>query len=83
MKIAIGSDHGGHELKEMIVNYLQANGHEIVNCGCDSLESVDYPDFAENVCFEVRSGVCEGGILICGTGISLFFASGTQRSLPK
>ena len=75
MKIAIGSDHGGYELKELVIGYLQSNGHEVVNCGCDSHDSVDYPDFAEKVCFEVRSGVCEGGILICGTGIGMSIAA--------
>lgn len=75
MKIAIGSDHGGYELKELILKYLQDNGHEPVDCGCHSLESVDYPDFAEKVCFEVRSNVCEAGILICGTGIGMSIAA--------
>ena len=75
MKIAIGSDHGGFELKELVVTYLRENDHEVLDCGCDSLESVDYPDFAEKVCFEVRSGVCEAGILICGTGIGMSIAA--------
>lgn len=81
MKIAIGCDHGGYELKEQIVSYLQENGHEVINCGCDSLDSVDYPDFAEKVCFEVRSEVCDGGILICGTGIGMSIAANRYRDI--
>ena len=81
MKLAIGSDHGGFELKELIVNYLQEIGHEVMDCGCDSLESVDYPDFSEKVCFEVRSGVCEGGILICGTGIGMSIAANRYKDI--
>ena len=49
MKIAIGSDHGGYELKELIADYLHSNGHEVADCGCNSLDSVYYPDFAEKV----------------------------------
>ena len=81
MKIAIGSDHGGFELKGLIVDYLQQEGHEVMDCGCDSLESVDYPDFAEKVCFEVRSGVCEAGILICGTGIGMSIAANRYKDI--
>ena len=81
MKIAIGSDHGGFELKELIVGYLQDNSHEVIDCGCHSLKSVDYPDFAEKVCSEVRSGTCDGGILICGTGIGMSIAANRYRDI--
>ena len=69
MKIAIGSDHGGYELKDLVMSYLQNNGHDVTDCGCTSLDSVDYPDFAEKVCSEVRSGSCDAGILICAKAV--------------
>lgn len=81
MKIAIGSDHGGYELKELIADYLHSNGHEVADCGCNSLDSVDYPDFAEKVCSEVRSSSCEAGILICGTGIGMSIAANRYRDI--
>lgn len=81
MKIAIGSDHGGYELKELVVNFLQDNGHEVKDCGCNSPDSVDYPDFAEKVCAEVRNSSCEGGILICGTGIGMSIAANRYRDI--
>lgn len=81
MKIAIGSDHGGYELKELVVSYLQNDGHVVTDCGCTSLDSVDYPDFAEKVCSNVRSGICDAGILICGTGIGMSIAANRYRDI--
>ena len=81
MKIAIGSDHGGYELKELVVSYLQNNGHYVTDCGCTSLDSVDYPDFSEKVCSEVRNGACDAGILICGTGIGMSIAANRYRDI--
>ncbi len=81
MKIAIGSDHGGYELKKLVVNYLQVNGHDVADCGSHSLESVDYPDFADQVCNEVRSGKSDAGILICGTGIGMSIAANRYRDI--
>lgn len=81
MKIAIGSDHGGYDLKELVVSYLKENDHEVVDCGCDSLDSVDYPDFAEKVCEKVSGGSCEAGILICGTGIGMSIAANRHRDI--
>ncbi|MCK5878318.1 MAG: RpiB/LacA/LacB family sugar-phosphate isomerase, partial [Holophagae bacterium] len=56
MKIAIGSDHGGFPLKEIVKSYLQENGHDVTDLGCFSSESVDYPDFALKVAEKVASG---------------------------
>jgi ribose 5-phosphate isomerase B len=81
VKIAIGSDHGGYELKDLIISYLQNNGHDVTDCGCTSLVSVDYPDFAKKVCSEVRSGSCDAGILICGTGIGMSIAANRYRDI--
>ncbi|HER62860.1 MAG TPA: ribose 5-phosphate isomerase B [Desulfobacteraceae bacterium] len=81
MKIAIGSDHGGFELKRLVVGYLQDNGHKVTDCGCHSHDSVDYPDFAEHVCNELRNGSSEAGILICGTGIGMSIAANRHRDI--
>ncbi len=81
LKIAIGSDHGGYDLKRLIVSYLKDQGGEVVDVGCHSLESVDYPDFAELVCEQVQSGTCPGGILICGTGIGMSIAANRYRDI--
>ena len=71
MKIAIGNDHGGVELKRHLVQYLEGKGFEVVNFGSDVTESTDYPIYAERVSKAVVSGECDRGILICGTGIGI------------
>ena len=71
MKIAIGNDHVGVELKQHLVDYLSAKGHEIVNFGTDTAASTDYPIYAERVSRAVVSGECDKGILICGTGLGI------------
>ena len=71
MKIAIGNDHVGVELKQHLVDYLSAKGHEIVNFGTDTAASTDYPIYAERVSRAVVSGECDRGILICGTGLGI------------
>ncbi len=81
MKIAIGSDHGGFELKGAVITFLQDLGHEVVDQGCFSEESVDYPDFADKVCQMVGQGGCERGILICGTGIGMSIAANRHREI--
>jgi ribose 5-phosphate isomerase B len=81
VKIAIGCDHGGFQLKEEIVVLLGQLGHEVVNVGTDSLESVNYPDFAEAVCAAITDGGCERGILICGTGIGMSMAANRHRQI--
>lgn len=71
MKIAIGSDHGGFLLKEEIKKYLLSNKYEVIDFGCDSLESVDYPVFARKVSESVASKECDYGVLICTTGVGM------------
>lgn len=75
MKIVIGSDHAGFALKEEVKSHLQAKGWEVIDCGTDSEESVDYPDFAAKVAQSICDGICEKGILICGTGIGISIAA--------
>lgn len=67
--IAIGADHGGFALKERIAFRLREAGWEVTDCGTDSHESVDYPDFAHEVARKVASGECRWGIIIDGAGI--------------
>lgn len=69
--IAIGSDHGGFALKQELLAYLKELGYEYNDMGCYDENSVDYPDIAEKVCFEVTSGNAQLGILVCGTGIGM------------
>lgn len=75
MRIAIGNDHGGVELKNHIAEYVRKMGHEVMNFGSDSTQSVDYPIYASKVANAVASGACDRGILICGTGIGISIAA--------
>lgn len=71
MKIGIGSDHGGFELKEAIRKVLSEEGIEVIDYGTYSLESVDYPDYGQKTAEAVMSGEVERAIVICGTGIGI------------
>ena len=68
-RVALGSDHGGFESKEILKAYLEAAGYNIVDVGTNSKESVDYPDYAVRVARQVADGTCERGIMIDGAGI--------------
>ena len=69
--IALGCDHGGYELKQEIIAYLEKAGLEYKDFGCDGPASVDYPVYAKLVAKSIQSGECDKGILICGTGIGI------------
>ena len=71
MKISIGSDHAGFELKQYLFHKLKADGYEIIDCGVEKEVSVDYPDYALKVCEMVVSKKVTYGILICGSGIGI------------
>lgn len=71
MKISMGSDHGGYELKERLKARLIEQGHEVVDCGTNSLDSCDYPDFGRPAAQLVADGVCERGVVVCTTGIGI------------
>lgn len=75
MKIAIGSDHRGIEVKRKLVELLGGWGHEVLDEGTRGAESVDYPDIARQVAQRVGRGEVERGILICGTGIGMAIAA--------
>ncbi len=71
MKIAIGSDHAGYYMKEHLKKFLKDNGYEVDDCGTFSTTSVDYPDYAKEVCTKIQNGTVNKGVLICGTGIGM------------
>ncbi|MBT8198123.1 MAG: ribose 5-phosphate isomerase B [Acidimicrobiia bacterium] len=73
--IAIGADHGGFPLKEKLAFRLREAGHDVIDCGTDSTEPVDYPDIAEAVARLVGAGDCSAGIVIDGAGIGSAMAA--------
>ena len=74
MKIVVGSDHAAYELKEAIKEKLTKEGHEVIDVGCDSTESVDYPKYGHAVGRPVASGEAARGIAVCGSGIGISIA---------
>ena len=79
--IALGCDHGGYELMLEVIAYLEKNGLEYKNFGCNSTEAVDYPIYAKKVAKAILSGECEKGILICGTGIGISIAANRFKGI--
>lgn len=77
--IAIGADHGGYSLKKALVAHLGDQGYEVVDCGTDGPDAVDYPDFAHAVARQVAGGQCRCGIVIDGAGIG---SSMTANKVP-
>ncbi len=71
MRIAIASDHAGFVQKDPLAEYLRAQGHEVVDCGPDTDERCDYPDYADKVARRVARGEVDRGVLICGTGLGI------------
>lgn len=71
MRIAIGADHGGFELKEHVRDVLEGAGHEVVDVGTHSADSVDYPEFAERAARMVAGGEAERAVLACGSGVGV------------
>lgn len=81
MKIALGADHGGFELKEKIKQQLEKDGYECHDFGCFSTESCDYPVFGEAAARAVASGECEQGVVICTTGIGISIAANRVKGI--
>lgn len=75
MKIAMGCDHAGFEMKQELVDFVTAAGYSVEDMGCYSSERADYPDFARKVAEAVAAGACQAGILVCGTGVGISIAA--------
>lgn len=81
MKVAIGSDHGGFDLKESVIRHLKECGIEVKDVGCYSKDSCDYPVFGHAVAKAVADGECERGIVICTTGIGISMAANKTKGI--
>lgn len=81
MKIGIASDHRGYKAKSKLIPYLQKKGYEVKDYGTDSLQSVDYPDFAFALGKGIQAEEIEKGILICGTGIGIGIAANKVKGV--
>jgi len=79
MRVVIGSDHAGFELKQMLIDYVRDMGHEVINVGTDNADPVDYPDFAKKVGMEILGKRADRGVLICGSGVG---ASVSANKIP-
>lgn len=77
--IAIAADHGGFELKSLLIKDLQAGGHAVVDLGTHTADSVDYPDFADALAGALKDGRAARGVLICGSGIGISIAANRHR----
>ena len=81
MKISIACDHGGYELKKVLIPYIRELGHEVEDLGCDSTDSVDYPAYGRAVAKAVASGQADRGIVICTTGIGISIAANRVKGI--
>jgi len=81
MKIAIGADHAGFELKNQLGAALRNSGHEVCDFGTNSAESTDYPDYARQVAKAVAAGTAERGVLVCGSGVGMSIAANKVRGV--
>jgi ribose 5-phosphate isomerase B len=81
VKIVVAADHGGFLLKEIIKKKLLMAGRDVIDVGCTSVDSVDYPDYAEKAVSLIQTGECQKGILICGTGIGMSIAANRHRHI--
>jgi ribose 5-phosphate isomerase B len=82
MKVAIGCDHAGFPLKEMVLETIRAAGHEPLDLGARSLDPLDdYPDYAEKVGIAIQKGEAERGILLCGSGVGVSIAANKMKGI--
>jgi len=81
MKVALGSDHGGFQLKEAIKKHLNRKGIEFADYGTFNSESVDYPDYGRITAEAIMSGECDRGIVCCGTGIGISLAANKVKGI--
>ena len=81
MRIVIGADHRGYELKDEIAVALKSDGHEVLDAGTNSADSVDYPDYARAVGDAIVDGRAERGIIVCGSGVGAGIAANKMRGV--
>ena len=81
MKIAIACDHGALDMKNMLVSYLQGQGHTVTDFGTHTNASCDYPEFAAAAAQAVASGECQRGIVLCTTGIGMSIAANKVKGI--
>jgi len=81
MKIAVGFDHGGFPIKQTVLESVRAAGHEPIDMGTDSAESVDFPDFTEKVGRAIQNGEAERGIIVCGSGVGACIAANKMKGV--
>ena len=81
MKIAVACDHGAYDLKQTVVAHLTKKGYEVVDFGCHSKDSCDYPDFAGPAAKAVAKGNCDRGVLLCTTGIGVSIAANKVKGI--
>ncbi|MBE0670717.1 MAG: ribose 5-phosphate isomerase B [Anaerolineales bacterium] len=81
MKIAVGCDHGGFPLKDVVLEAVRTAGHEVIDVGTFSADDVDFPDFVKKVGEEIQSGLAERGIIICGSGIGAAIAANKMKGI--
>lgn len=81
MRIALAADHGGFEMKNQIAQYLISKKIDVLDLGTNSSDSVDYPDFAQNLVQKLLQGEVDLGILVCGTGIGISIAANRHKGI--
>jgi len=81
MKISIGSDHAGFKYKEEIKKYLESKGHEVIDCGTNSLDSCDYPIFGRAAAELVAKGEVKYGVLVCSSGEGIMMAANKVKGV--
>lgn len=81
MKLVIGCDHAGYELKGAVMEHLKKKGYELIDVGAHSTETCSYPDYAYAVCKTIDRGDADLGILICGTGIGMSIAANKYKGI--
>ncbi|MGA9533368.1 MAG: ribose 5-phosphate isomerase B [Anaerolineales bacterium] len=81
MNIGIACDHAGFPLKGALIEVIKAEGHDVLDLGTNSTDSVDYPDFAEKLGWAIQTGEADRGILICGSGVGAAVAANKMRGI--
>jgi ribose 5-phosphate isomerase B len=81
MRLAIGSDHAGYEMKQQLIERLSEADYDVTDCGTHSTESVDYPDFAAAVASAVVGDQVDRGIVVCGTGVGVAIAANKVKGI--